>query len=126
LAEYFLARANARCNRRVMGISPEAASRIVHYDWPGNIRELENAIERAVVLGLTDMIVLEDLPQPLLDGAPPNTCKGGSGFHDAVRENKIRIIQSALEECGGSHIEAAKLLGLNRTYLHRLIRTLGM
>jgi Nif-specific regulatory protein len=126
LAEYFVAKSNTRCNRRVRGISPDAAACLVHYDWPGNIRELENTIERAVVLGASDTILLEDLPEMLLESNSPARSTNHSGFHDSVRKNKIEIIQRALDKCDGNHVEAAKLLGLNRTYLHRLIRTLGM
>ncbi len=67
LANYFAARYGEKCNRRITGISAEAQARLRSYDWPGNVRELENAIERAVVLGSTDRILLEDLPESLLD-----------------------------------------------------------
>jgi Nif-specific regulatory protein len=126
LAEYFVAKSNTRCNRRVREISPDAAACLAHYDWPGNIRELENTIERAVVLGASDTILLEDLPEMLLESNSTARSTNHSGFHDAVRKNKMEIIQRALDKCDGNHVEAAKLLGLNRTYLHRLIRTLGM
>ena len=52
-----------KCNRRVVGISPEAQKLLQAYDWPGNVRELENAIERAVVMGSTEHILSEDLPE---------------------------------------------------------------
>ncbi|HEV7684098.1 MAG TPA: sigma 54-interacting transcriptional regulator, partial [Pyrinomonadaceae bacterium] len=71
LANYFAAKYGERCNRRITGISAEAQARLVGYDWPGNVRELENAIERAVVLGATDRILLEDLPESLLESEPP-------------------------------------------------------
>src|SRR6266851_4110036 len=67
LANYFAARYAEKCNRRVVGISPEAQKRLISYDWPGNVRELENAIERAVVLGATDTILPEDLPESILE-----------------------------------------------------------
>jgi len=60
LANYFVEKYGARCNRKLRGISPEARERLLAYDWPGNVRELENAIERAVVLGTTDLIRPED------------------------------------------------------------------
>ena len=126
LAEHFLAKANTRCNRRVAAISAEAAACILNYEWPGNIRELENVIERAVVLGDGETILPEDLPEALLLIPPAGSTRNHSGFHASVRENKIQIIQRALNECGGNNLEAAKLLGLNRTYLHKLIRTLGI
>jgi len=60
LANYFVEKYGARCNRKLKGISPEARERLLAYDWPGNVRELENAIERAVVLGTTDLIRVND------------------------------------------------------------------
>lgn len=124
LAEYFLQKFNIKCNRRVDRISFEAMACLMDYDWPGNIRELENAIERAVVLGLSDVIVPEDLPDALLDGASMDGVKQTTQFHDSIREAKRQLILRALEQCAGNHAEAAKALGLNRTYLHRLIRLL--
>ena len=67
LANYFAAKHGERCNRRVLGISPEAQTRLLAYDWPGNVRELENAIERAVVLGSTELMLPEDLPEAVLE-----------------------------------------------------------
>jgi len=70
LARHFLTRAVARCGRRVDRISPEAERCLTAYAWPGNIRELENAIERAVVLGESNVILPEDLPESVLETAP--------------------------------------------------------
>jgi DNA-binding NtrC family response regulator len=109
-----------------MTISPEAAACIVNYEWPGNIRELENTIERAVVLGSDETILPEDLPEALLLGPQAGWPQNQSGFHASVREHKIQIIQRALSDSDGNHHEAAKRLGLNRTYLHKLIRGLGI
>jgi Nif-specific regulatory protein len=60
LANYFVEKYGARCNRKLRGISPEARERLLAYDWPGNVRELENTIERAVVLGTTEWILPPD------------------------------------------------------------------
>src|SRR5215471_9839059 len=70
LAQYFLERAVTRCGRRVTGFSEDAESYLTSYAWPGNIRELENAIERAVVLGQADVVLAEDLPETVLDAGP--------------------------------------------------------
>jgi transcriptional regulator with GAF, ATPase, and Fis domain len=127
LVELFMARSSARCHRHVAGISKEAADYLMNYDWPGNVRELENAIERAVVLGATDTILPEDLPESVLDvRLAASSAAETAGFHNAVREAKRQLIQRALDQAGGNHLEAARLLGLNRTYLHRLIRTLDL
>jgi len=125
LAEYFAARYAKRCNRDVKGISAEARACLAQYDWPGNIRELENAMERAVVIGSSSFILPEDLPETLLE-ASPTSAAVSARYHDAVRNLKKQLILSAFEQSGGSITEAARLLGLNSNYLHRLIRNLGL
>src|SRR5262249_11616124 len=72
LANYFAARFGSKLCSRIPGISPEARAIMMRYDWPGNIRELANAIERAVVLGSGELIVPEELPEALLEtgGSP--------------------------------------------------------
>jgi transcriptional regulator with GAF, ATPase, and Fis domain len=125
LAEYFAARYAKRCNRVVQGISAEARACLAHYDWPGNIRELENAMERAVVIGSSSFILPEDLPETLLETAPGSAVPAAR-YHDAVRGLKKQLILTAFEQSGGSITETAKLLGLNSNYLHRLIRNLDL
>ena len=125
LAEYFAARYAKRCNRDIKGISAEARACLAQYDWPGNIRELENAMERAVVIGSSSFILPEDLPETLLESSPASTV-ASAGYHDAVRNLKKQLILSAFEQGGGSITEAARVLGLNSNYLHRLIRNLDM
>jgi transcriptional regulator with GAF, ATPase, and Fis domain len=125
LAEYFAARYAKRCNRDVKGISAEARACLAQYDWPGNIRELENAMERAVVIGSSSFILPEDLPETLLEGSPTSTV-ASVGYHDAVRNLKKQLILSAFEQGAGSITEAAKVLVLNSNYLHRLIRNLDL
>ncbi len=122
LADHFLAKLSASCNRRMTGISREAESCLTKHDWPGNVRELENTIERAINLGVSDIIQLEDLPEELTESTPSDPEK--ADFHGNVREHKRRLITQALADSAGNHLEAAKVLGLNRTYLHRLIKTL--
>jgi Nif-specific regulatory protein len=124
LANYFAARFAARSGRTLAGISPAARALLMQYDWPGNVRELENAIERAVVLGSADHILPEDLPEAIVEAVPSVSSAGG--YHESVREAKRKIIFGALEQSGGSQMDAARLLGVNPTYLSRLIRNLGL
>jgi transcriptional regulator with GAF, ATPase, and Fis domain len=127
LANYFAAKHGERCNRRVLGISPEAQARLLAYDWPGNVRELENAIERAVVLGSTELLLPEDLPEAVLEkesSASPATL--GTSYHDAVTKTKKEIILNALDQMKGNITDAARLLGVHPNYLHRLIRNLDI
>ncbi len=125
LAEHFSMRHAKNCNRHIKGISSEALACLTQYDWPGNTRELENAMERAVVVGSSDRILAEDLPETILESA-----KGGgiapAKYHDAVRNLKKQLILGALDQAAGNITEAAKLLGVHANYLHRLIRNLEL
>ena len=123
LAYYFVRHHATRCKRHVKGISPEARRLLMAYDWPGNVRELSNAIERAVVLGTQDVILAEDLPESLLEAAAPANERG---FHGRVADGKRDIIRQALDKAGGNVARAARHLGLQPTYLHRLIRNLAV
>jgi Nif-specific regulatory protein len=109
----------------VIGLSVEARTCLLAYDWPGNVRELENAIERAVVLGSTDLILPDDLPEAVLEAAPASGLPSRN-YYEAVKEAKKQLILEALEETGGSYTEAAKLLGMGVTYLHRLVKNLDL
>jgi transcriptional regulator with GAF, ATPase, and Fis domain len=121
LAEHFVVRYSKRCNRNVTAISREAMALLSQYDWPGNIRELENAMERAVVVGSSDRILAEDLPESLLETAKIGSTAPAK-YHDAIRNLKKQLIQAALEQSGGSVTDAATLLGVHANYLHRLMR----
>jgi Nif-specific regulatory protein len=125
LANYFAAKYGEKCSRRVTGIAAEAHARLLAYDWPGNVRELENAIERAVVLGNTDRILLEDLPESILESEPAAPTSG-TKYHEAVAQTKKQIILSAMDQAKGGYTDAAKLLGVHPNYLHRLIRNLNL
>jgi transcriptional regulator with GAF, ATPase, and Fis domain len=124
LANFFLARSSQRCERRVLGMTPEARALIQQYDWPGNVRELENAIERAVVLGSDSEIQANDLPETIWEGAPASP--GSLTYHAALSEAKKKIVTQALESTGGNYTEAARRLGVHVTYLHRLMRAFKM
>jgi transcriptional regulator with GAF, ATPase, and Fis domain len=125
LADLFAVRNAKKCNRSIKGISPQARACLMQYDWPGNIRELENAIERAVVIGSSEFILPEDLPEAVLETAPSAEA-GPANYHGAIRDLKKQLILSAWEQSGDSFTEAAKILGVHPNYLHRLIRNLDL
>jgi Nif-specific regulatory protein len=125
LANYFAAKYGEKCNRRITGIAADAQARLRTYDWPGNVRELENAIERAVVLGTTDRILLEDLPESVLESESPPAAPG-TRYIEAIAETKKQLILNAMQQAKGSYTDAAKLLGVHPNYLHRLIRNLNL
>jgi DNA-binding NtrC family response regulator len=117
LAEHFLRELKAGAR-----FSAEAAEALERYDWPGNVRELRNAVERAVALGDGGEITPGDLPPELLLSAslPPDS------FHGQVEDYRRRLIRETLARCGGNQTRAAEALKLQRTYLARLIRQLGL
>jgi transcriptional regulator with GAF, ATPase, and Fis domain len=125
LAAHFLRRAAARCHRRVERIAPETLAHLMAYSWPGNVRELENAIERAVVLGNSDTLLPEDLPETVLDAAPPAAETSGA-LQGSVTDVKRQLIVRAWQECGGDYKLAAGKLNIHPNSLLRLVRTLGL
>jgi Nif-specific regulatory protein len=125
LAQYFALKHGQRCKRHVVGISPEVRDRLISYDWRGNVRELENVIERAIVLGSTELIVLEDLPQAIFKRELSES-DGIYSFKKAVEEKKKYLVLDAVEKANGSYTEAARLLDMHPNNLHRLIRTLKL
>jgi len=126
LANYFARKYGDRCNRVVFGISPEAKRLLMNYEWPGNIRELENAIERAIVLGTTDHILADDLPEAVVEFQAHAAGDSGSNYHEQVVQMKRKMIIDAVKQTNGNYTAAARLLNLHPNYLHRLIRNLNL
>jgi DNA-binding NtrC family response regulator len=134
LAEHALARYSQELGRTDLVITPEAWDLLRAYSWPGNIRELNNVIERAVVLAPEGAIDVDDLPEELREiatvetAAAPAVVVPSQGeirpYRDAVIEAKRAIIRRALEETGGHQTKAAELLRVRQPYLARLIKNL--
>jgi len=125
LTRHFVQKHAKRCKVKAKPISREAMAALVNYDWPGNVRELENAVERALVMGSSDMVLLEDLPESLLEqNTPEETVEGR--YQAKVKELKKQLILDAVEQTGGNYVEAAGVLAVHPNYLHRLIRNLGI
>lgn len=125
LTRHFIQKNAKRCKVKAKPVSREAMAALVSYDWPGNVRELENAIERALVMGSSDTILLEDLPESLVEQQPLSGISEGR-YHAGVKELKKSLIMNAVEQTRGNYIEAAAVLGVHPNYLHRLIRNLGL
>ncbi|SFU21137.1 two-component system, NtrC family, response regulator HydG [Kosakonia arachidis] len=120
LAEHFLQRYAGRNRKGVKGFTPQAMDLLIHYDWPGNIRELENAIERAVVLLTGEFVSERELP--LAIATTPIKTLPGDNIQPLVEVEK-EVIQAALEKTGGNKTEAARQLGITRkTLLAKLSR----
>ncbi|MBW2035211.1 MAG: sigma-54-dependent Fis family transcriptional regulator, partial [Deltaproteobacteria bacterium] len=120
---HFMNKFNAMSKRRVVGVSPDAMDILLNYHWPGNVRQLENMIERAFALGIDETIQLGDLP-PEIRGSKETSETKKPVY--ALRENEIVLIKRALRETNGNKAEASKLLGINITTLYRKIERYGV
>jgi DNA-binding NtrC family response regulator len=125
LARHFVQKHAIRLRVKARPISPEALAALKNYEWPGNVRELENAIERALVMGASDMVLLEDLPESVLEQRAPEDMTEGK-YHSSLKELKRQLILDAIVQTRGNYVEAAAILGVHPNYLHRLIRNLDL
>jgi DNA-binding NtrC family response regulator len=128
LAEYFLERTWKELGTGRKVLAPAAVEALERYPWPGNIRELENTVGRAVALSDGEEIGPSDLCLGLAEpeGAQSPATPEEERFHASVREHKRAVIRRAIAKAGGSKTRAAEILGLSPTYLSRLIRVLGV
>ena len=122
LAHHFLQRFAKEFGKPVHRFSRSALQAMEEYEWPGNVRELENAIQRAIVLAEGPIIEISHLPDKLRGGYAQR--RRGSSYEDEVRNFKRRLLTRTLLECGWCKVEAARKLGVARSYLHRLITQL--
>ena len=121
LAEYFLKKFSAERGIRKIEFSSEAMKAILSYDWPGNVRELENAIERAVVMGDGNKIMVSDLPIGRTDLGFQEGIEVGMALKEAQDIFKKEFLKKTLSYTHGNRKKAATILGIQRTYLSRLI-----
>ena len=139
LVDHFIKKYRAALEKKIHGISDNALSMLNSYHWPGNIRELEHLIERAVVLCQATTITTRDLPhdltQPELEVREPWPAATDSESKDFNLSRSIdyqppdgegaRILE-ILVKCGGNKAKAARLLGIDRSTLYRKIRDLEL
>jgi Nif-specific regulatory protein len=125
LAQHFVHKYSELCHRKVTGLAEAARKILLRGEWTGNIRELENVIERAVVLGTSDKIMLEDLPQEMVGSVSPEADFEGD-FNEQLKQAKQKIVISALHNSNGNYTEAARRLNIHPNNLHRLARELGV
>jgi DNA-binding NtrC family response regulator len=128
LMAYFLNRFSADLKKPVKGFAGDVTDAFMRYSWPGNIRELSNAVERAVVLCEGDTITLADLPCVFdkVGTAPPELSRPLLTYKEAVDESKREVIAAALAYRNGNQSRAAEILDLERTHLSRLMKQLGL
>ena len=122
LASHFIRRAAERIGREVKGLTSEAAHLLLAYDWPGNVRQLQNCIESAVTLTQTDHLTPLDLPEKIRGFQPPARSAGPELHPEhilSLEEVERRYIEQVLTLSGDNKSQAARLLGLDRRTLYR-------
>ncbi|MBT3048369.1 MAG: sigma-54 dependent transcriptional regulator [Candidatus Thiodiazotropha sp. (ex Clathrolucina costata)] len=125
LAFYFMRKHAARMERMTDDIDPEALAVLSDYDYPGNIRELENIIERAVTLARDRLLTTADLPPALVEGAI-HVVREEAGRLPTLAEREADYIEYVLERSGRNRTRAAKVLGIDRVSLWRKLKKYGM
>jgi DNA-binding NtrC family response regulator len=126
LVRYFIQRFGLESKKNFTDISDAALKKLLANDWPGNVRELANVIERAVVLGQPPVIEVEDLPETIVSVRSEETSSGSKPYYEMIDDFRRQVILAALARTKGNQAAAAKILGLQRTYLSRLVKTLGV
>ncbi len=132
LAEYFLRRCAAEHGKEISGFSADALRALERHPFPGNVRELENVVERAVALASGSVIGLGDLPESVAGAAAQPTPglgalpEAGCDLDQVVSELERRLILQALERTGGVRTNAAKLLGVSLRSLRYRMQKLGL
>ena len=116
LVQHFMKKFSKETHRQVTRVAPEALDLLMSYDWPGNVRQLENIIERAFALGEGDMICVKDLPSEIRE---MDRQMNISDANLNLVENEKVLIRRALQQTLGNKAEAAQLLGINITTVYR-------
>jgi two-component system response regulator AtoC len=129
LLEHFIERCNEKLGTRIRGVDAAAKKALVGYGFPGNVRELENMIERAVVLADGDTITADDLPERVHAASDPIRTMLESGelsIKKTARFMEETLIRKALDETGGNRTAAAKLLEISHRALLYKIKDYGI
>lgn len=133
LVQAFLSELSLEMNKRVTGVTPAALDALSRYHWPGNIRELRNWLERAVLSCRGDRVDVGDLPPGIITQPPPAADKvplwertNGHGLDDWLAEVERRAILHALAQTNGVQAHAAKLLGVTERSLWHRVKKLGI
>jgi len=120
LLDHFLKKYNRENKKKVASLTKEARDLLLQYDYPGNVRELENIIERAVVLCRGEILSVQDLPLNLREGKLemiPGQLKEGNSLPETIESLERQLILSALERSGGVQTRAAEDLGIKERVL---------
>ena len=127
LVDYFRKRFTGKYHKKIDNLSPEVMATFSNYDWPGNIRELENVLERMVLMSETDTLALDQLP-PEIRGIVSTV--GASTLKEKIdtisQMTEKQMIIDALNKTNQNRTKAAKLLGISRRTLQNKIKEYGL
>jgi PAS domain S-box-containing protein len=123
LADHFIRKMNSAREKKIQGLTPEACQYLIGYHWPGNIRELENVLERAFVLCRDELITPDHFPGELIATSRGKTTSSIQNVAQRAEESAIRM---ALKENGFNKTRAARALGIHKSTLYRKMQRLGI
>jgi DNA-binding NtrC family response regulator len=138
LIDHFVKKFNEKLDRAVSGFEDDALQQLMRYTWPGNIRELENVVERCMIFAEDGEVGAQHLPAEVsdADGASPSlvagieATPGETGLKEAVRNATLKLerefIARALEQTGGNVTHTARLLKISRKSLQNKMKELGL
>jgi two-component system response regulator PilR (NtrC family) len=124
LVSFLVNRHNSEMNRHFKGVDNAAMKLLMSMPWKGNIRELDNAIEHAMIVGRGDWIAADDLPARISKGGPFQSVPVGDDLKTAMRLYERNHIENLLERCDGDKRKAAELLGISLSSLYRKLEEL--
>ena len=125
LVEHFVQKFAAQHKRPVTDVSRSAMDTLMRHNWPGNIRELEHAVERAIILAATDTITRFELPEPVRPSDTPDASESVN-IAEVLRAKERELVEAALRAEGGVQARAARRLGVSRANLNYRIQKLGI
>jgi len=126
LARFFANRCAKETKRSTVEVTDCVLSKLMAYDWPGNVRELANVVERAVVLGQSPTIQVDDLPIEILAVSGHGQNIQHLNYQQTIDGYRREVIAKALQQSDGNRTAAAKLLGLERAYFQKLMKSFGI
>ncbi len=122
--DFFLDQANRELDKRIVGFDSASAAALAAYDWPGNLRQLRNAVLSATLLAAGEYITCRDLPGEITDGPAAEPAAAPLPLRDRASEEEQ--IRRALAAAGGNKSQAAKLLGIDRKTLYNKLHLYGI
>ena len=125
LITYFVNKLNRKFDRTFTGIERSSMDAMLRYDWPGNVRELQNVIERAMILSEGPLLHAHGIVSGE-SSSPAGDLRFQGTYSEMIKEFKRKMIKEAIAVSGGNKSAAARRLGIDPTYLSRLIKQLDI